>query len=355
MTLEDLGFDDWFRTRIPEAEGFLRPARVIAADRDHLLIRDDTREAPAETTGALQFGADGPEDLPAVGDWVMADFVNEDTFALIHQVLPRKTRLQRKTAGKRVELQLIAANLDFAFLVQSLDENFNLPRLERYLVMANQSGIAPIILLSKSDLEEAEIRESRAEEIRARLGSVPVRLCSPKTGEGIPGIREIIHPGLTGCLLGSSGVGKTTLLNRLLGEDRFAVREVRAGDGKGRHTTTRRQLALLPGGGMLIDTPGMRELGNFAVRDGIERTFPEIRELAAGCRFRDCTHTGEPGCAVAAALKSGALDRGRFDNWLKLTRESARLDMSYAEKRDKDRRLGRFYRSVMKSRKLERS
>lgn len=355
MTDKDLGFDDWFRARRPAGENHLRPARVTAVDRDRRLILDPPNEVSAELTGALQFGSDGPEDLPAVGDWVLADFFNDETFALIHSVFPRKTLLMRKTAGKRIDFQLIAANLDIAFLVQSLDDNFNLPRLERYLVMANQGGIRPVILLSKCDLADPELRGRAVMNIKKRLGPTPIFICSPKTGEGISAVREVIRPGVTGCLLGSSGVGKTTLLNRLLGEERFAVRKVRAGDGKGRHATTRRQLTLLKGGGMLIDTPGMRELGNFAVEEGIGRTFPEIMKLASACRFRDCTHSDEPGCAVQTALREGRLDSARFNSWRKLVKESVRLEMSYAEKRDKDRKLGRFYRSVLKTHKHERS
>jgi ribosome biogenesis GTPase len=348
MTLQDLGFDEWFRERAGQARAGLVPARVSAVDRERYLVLHPPLEIPAEAAGALLFGAESPVDLPAVGDWVMVDIVNQGTFAVAHAVLPRKSLIRRKTAGARIEYQPIAANLDIALLMQALDRDFNLRRLERYLVMVNQAGIAPVILLTKSDRVDPAEAAARVDEARARLGLQDVFACSPKSGRGTEAVQDILRPGVTGCLLGSSGVGKTTLLNRLIGEDRFAVREIREGDGKGRHATTRRQMATLPGGGQIIDTPGMRELGNFAVEDGLEQTFPEIIALAEKCRFRDCTHTGEPGCAVREAVAAGRLDEARLKNWAKLRRESAWLEMSYAEKRDKDRRLGKYYRSVLK-------
>ena len=281
MLLENLGFSDWFREHLPDVvRENHNPARVVAVDKESYVVRSEIGETAADVTGRLMYKTESSLDFPTVGDWVLVQFYDEGTLAIIHQVLPRKTVLRRKVAGKKIEYQLIAANLDIAFIMQSLDANFNLRRLERYLVAVNESAIQPVILLSKSDLLAAGEIEQYVSRVREISSEYPVFPFSNRTGWGLEAIERMIQPGLTYCLLGSSGVGKTTLINRLLGRNTLAISDVREKDGKGRHTTTRRQLIVLANGGLLIDTPGMRELGTIGVETGLEITFQDIQTQA---------------------------------------------------------------------------
>eukprot|EP01022_Parablepharisma_sp_SALTPOND_P020535 TRINITY_DN3762_c0_g2_i1.p1 TRINITY_DN3762_c0_g2~~TRINITY_DN3762_c0_g2_i1.p1 ORF type:complete len:362 (+),score=105.19 TRINITY_DN3762_c0_g2_i1:487-1572(+) len=347
--LEALGFGPWFQERLdPDLARDLQIARVAAVDRDACLVHSGRREVQAQLTGRMQWAADSPLDYPCVGDWAYVQMLDQVSFAVLHAVLPRRTHLQRKTAGKKIDFQLIAANVDVAFVVQALGEDFNLPRLERYLVMANQGGVEPVVLLSKSDLFPPGESAAKAEQMRAVLPGVPVLVFSNQSGQGLSDILGMMNPGQTYCLLGSSGVGKTSLINRILGQEAFATRTVRLKDEKGRHTTSRRYLLPLASGAMLIDTPGMRELGSLAVEEGINETFEDIQDLARACRFRDCTHSQERGCAVMAALREGGLSPERYQSYLKLTRESLHNQMSYYEKRQKDKSFSRMVKSVMK-------
>jgi ribosome biogenesis GTPase len=346
MRLEELGFDAAFYSKtLPEPDGGLAPARVIAVHKEAWVIQGAPGAARAEATGKLLYSAASPLDLPAVGDWVLAQVFPEQEFAVIHEVLPRKTVLTRKTPGKRIELQVIAANIDTAVIVQSLNADFNPRRLERYLAMACESRIRPLVLLSKSDLATEESREARLAAAGALLPGLEVSAFSTVTGHGLAEVAGLLSPGETFCLLGSSGVGKTTLLNRLLGEERLAVREVRHKDDKGRHTTSVRQLLRLPGGALLIDNPGMRELGNFDIAQGLRETFAEITSLASRCRYRDCTHVHETGCAVLAALAEGTLARERYESYMKLSKESDFQARSYAEKRRQDKDFGKMVKA----------
>jgi ribosome biogenesis GTPase len=303
--------------------------------------------------GKLLFSAASPLDYPAVGDWVLVKYYDENTFAVIHEIIQRKSLLKRKTPGKKIEFQLIAANIDAAFIVQSLDHNFNLRRLERYLVMVNESHIRPVVLLSKSDLLTSEEIEGRIDEIHEIMPQLQVLPFSNENGSGLERIKDLLVPGLTCCLLGSSGVGKTTLLNHLIGEDVFRTRTVREKDGKGRHATTARQLITLNGGAMVVDTPGMRELENFSVETGLDDTFEEITALTGKCRFNDCSHNSEQGCAVLAAVTEGALSEKRYQNYMKMIRESLFNDMSYVEKRHKDKQFAKHCKTVMTHRKKQ--
>lgn len=323
-------------------------ARVAAVHKDSYIVTDGENNVPAELIGKIAFNASSPLDYPAVGDWVLVSLYDNDTLAIIHEILPRKSLLKRKTPGKKVDFQLIAANIDVAFIVQSLNENFNLRRLERYLVMVNEAGIQPVVLLSKSDLlDEAEIviRIAEIQGIAPRLEVIPL---SSENGSGLDSINAMMQPGRTYCLLGSSGVGKTTLLNTLIGEEKYTTKTVSGKESKGRHATTYRQLIRLDSGAMIVDTPGMRELGNFSAAKGVEETFAEITALAEQCRFSNCSHVGEKGCAVVAAAEEGSLPADRYENYLKMTRESAFHEMSYIEKRKKDRQFARHCKSVMK-------
>lgn len=326
-------------------------ARVIAVDREHYVIAIGNREIRAEITGKLMFSAESPLDYPAVGDWVQVQMVDQGNRAIIHEFCQRKTVLKRKTAGKKISHQLIAANIDTAFIIQSLDANYNLRRLERYMVMVYDGGIQPVALLSKSDLLASRAIDMRLDEIASIFPELQVVTFSNKTGDGLDSIWALLTPGNTYCLLGSSGVGKTTLLNRLLKATVFETRTVRDKDGKGRHATTRRQLIRLENDAMIIDTPGMRELGSLAVDSGLKSAFHEIDQLSATCRFFDCSHTNEKGCAVLSALEEGILLRERYQNYLKMNKESIFHEMSYQEKKKKDKQFGKMIKAVMKTKK----
>ncbi len=350
--LKNLGFGDWFRNHADIGKTNVHEiARVLAVYKDSCLITKGDGEVIAECSGNMLYLADSPLDLPTTGDWIYADFYDEDSHAIIHGVLPRRTLLKRKAAGKPVDFQLIAANIDVAFIMQSADDNFNLRRLERYLVMVNENGITPFILLSKCDL----VSNEQAEQIKNTIFSIAphtsVLAFSNLSRENIAVIRSSLAPGKTYCLLGSSGVGKTTLLNNIIGSEQFETQAVSKKQSKGRHTTTSRELVQLDNGASLIDTPGMRELGNMSIDAGIDETFSEIVELAEHCQFRDCSHANEKGCAILAAITVGELDEQRYKNYVKMKNESAFHYMSYSEKRKKDKAFGKMVKSVMKSKK----
>jgi ribosome biogenesis GTPase len=352
MKLKALGFDQWFEDK---RAGSRRPdcsvARVTAVHRDSYLVRTENSEVLAELAGNFVYSAESSIDLPSVGDWALVQFHNDDTFAIIHGLLPRKSFLRRKTPGKNIDYQMIAVNIDSALIVQACDFDFNLRRLERYLVMANEGHIEPILLLTKSDLVSPEKLEQRISEVRQANIKCKVLPLSNVTGFGVDQVRQLLEPCKTYCLVGSSGVGKTTLLNHIIGRDLFETNTVRASDGKGKHTTAQRQLIVLDQGAMMIDTPGMRELGNIGVSSGLEESFADIWSLSKTCRFANCTHTQEVGCALLNAIDNGTLQADRYQSYLKLMKESEYNELSYVEKRRKDKKFGQFVKTAMKHHK----
>lgn len=348
--LENLGYSDWFKNQTDAAKASVHTlARVVAVHKDSYMITNGAAEVFAELSGSLLYTVDSITELPTVGDWVYADFYDEDTHAIVHDSLPRKTLLKRKAAGKQVDFQLIAANIDVAFIIQSANENFNLRRLERYLVMANESDIQPLVLLSKCDL----IPNSELDQIKASIATIAPEVMviafSNITEENLDLIKSQLHCGSTYCLLGSSGVGKTTLLNSLIGSTAFETQEVSKKQSKGKHTTTSRELVQLGSGAMIIDTPGMRELGSLSVDSGIDETFSEVIALTQQCRFANCAHTNEKGCAVLQAIDTGELSQDRYKSYVKMKNESAFNDMSYFEKRKKDKDFGKRIKATMKA------
>ena len=305
------------------AAGGCYAGRVISVSREIYRVITAQGEFTAELAGKLRYRAGNRSELPAVGDWVALSIPPAGR-ATIAGLLPRRSKFSRKAAGAVVEEQVIAANIDFVFLLNALNQDYNLRRLERYLVLARESGARPVVLLTKADL--CETADQRMAETAAVAAGAPVHLVSSVTGLGLPGLEQYLKPGLTVTLLGSSGAGKSTLLNRLAGCEMQRVGEIRFGDDRGRHTTTRSEIVCLPGGALVIDTPGLRELQLWGGGAGVSETFEDLEAYAARCRFNDCRHRDEPGCAVQEALQSGALDRGRYESYLKLQREMAYLE-----------------------------
>jgi ribosome biogenesis GTPase len=350
MKLRDLGFNQWFEAHSTEfrQEG-CSFARVSAVDRGSYLIKNESTEVPAELTGKLSYHIESSVDLPCVGDWVTVNYYNNDTAAIIHMVFPRKTFLRRKTAGENVDYQMIAANIDIAYIVQSCHYDFNPRRLERYLVIAADGHVEPIVILTKTDLIPSNELDQKIAGISSVTKAKVIAL-SNITGVGFDEFQQTLSPGKTYCLLGSSGVGKTTLINRLIGQETFHTKTV-SDTGEGTHTTSRRQLIVLSQGAMLIDTPGMREVGIVSAGDGVNIGFEEIVILSANCRYMNCSHKREPGCAVRAAVENGELSEERYSSYIKLKKESEYHEMSYLDKRKKDKAFGRFIKSVKKQMK----
>ncbi len=323
----------------------LELARVAAVDRDRLLLMDAGGLFRAGLSGSFRHQHVQGHEWPCVGDWVCVQHAPGDDLGVIHAVLDRRTSLCRKQAGPSVVPQMIAANVDVVVIVQSCHFDFNIHRLERYLVMVMEGGAEPLILLTKTDRVSPDTLAAQRARVREAGITAPILTLSNVTQEGVDELERQLQPGRTYCFVGSSGVGKSTLINHLIGNARQETGGV-SGTGEGRHTTVRRELIRLRNGALVIDNPGMRELGLWGAGEGLEAGFSDIAALAPRCRYRDCSHTGEPGCAVQAAVDAGDLDPGHLEHFHKLRREAEFHERSRADQRDKERSFGRFLKKV---------
>jgi ribosome biogenesis GTPase len=325
MKLIDLGWNSFFEDHYKRLDnnGTI-PARISQQHKTNYQAFCEHGEIAAEVSGKFRHNAATQADFPTVGDWVAVTYMAEEKKGLIQELIPRKSAFRRKVSGVETAQQVVASNIDTVFIVNGLDGDFNLRRIERYLTMAWESGAMPVILLNKADLRDDS--ESLVTEVEAMAIGVSVHAVSAAMEQGMDKIRQYLSSGATAALLGSSGVGKSSIINRLLGEERLKVNEVREWDSRGRHTTSYRQMLLLPGGGIIIDTPGMRLVKLWGDEETVERAFDDIEELAGSCRFRDCQHQSEPGCAVQAALDDGTLDKKRYESYLKLKKELRYLE-----------------------------
>jgi len=347
IDLIDLGFDDFFIEKGIDKRSY---ARVIREHKERYIVLNESGEYAAEITGNLRYMASSRADFPAVGDWVIVTIIDNKA-ALILKILPRKSILERRAVNVYGEKQIIGANIDFAFIVISLDRDFNLNRVERYLSLVYAGRIKPIVLLSKSDLINKSLVQRKVKQVKERTRIEDVVACSNETGDGLKTIKNIIMPGKTYCFIGSSGVGKSTLINCLQGEEVLKTGSLSESTGKGIHTTTYRELRYLSNGGLLIDSPGMREIGVTEKEEGVKNVFDQIRIYSQACKFNDCTHTGEPGCAVQEAIQRNEIDPAALEHYKKLEREVERFTASVAEKRKKDKKFGKHIKQVVKDRK----
>lgn len=349
MTLEDLGYTSEFEQfRVDNKLTSFDVGRVVSEHRERYVVRTANGEYESEVLGNLRFTARTRADFPAVGDWVVLSVFDEDR-ALIHSILPRKTTIERQAVGKQGEKQIIATNVDCAFIVQAVDRDFNLNRMERYLTLCHAANVRPILILNKIDLiDEETLAELRAQ-VTGRIPQVSILTISGEQGAGLETFEAQMQRGKTYCLLGSSGVGKSTLTNKLCGNPLLKTNAISVSTNKGRHVTSHRELVVLERGGILIDNPGLREVGVADSHQGLDATFDTILRLAAECKFKDCTHTSENGCAVVAAVDSGDLDKSFYNNYLKMGRENAHYESTLAQRRKRDKEFGKMLKNYKKN------
>ncbi len=344
---EDIGYNAFFesnRNKLKLEEFSI--ARVIVEHKGVYKIKNKDGEYSAKVTGKQMFTASSREDYPAVGDWVAITILNKDQ-AIINKVLPRQTVIKRKS-NNTDDVQVIATNIDVAFVVESIDRDYSLNRLERYFAIANDEGIKPTIILNKVDLIPKENLGLKLTEIRKRFSDTDIILTSTITEEGLDELREYVTKRKTYCFLGSSGVGKSSLINKLLEEDIIKTKDIGSRTGRGKHTTTNREMYFLKNGGIVIDNPGMREVGMTNTNIGIDNLFDEIIILSEKCKFSDCTHVHESGCEVLSALESNKLDKNKYNNYINLKKETEFYEMSKIEKKEKNYKFGKFLKKAKK-------
>jgi ribosome biogenesis GTPase len=347
LNIEDLGYDEFFESnRNRLGLGEFSVARVVVEYRGAYKVKNTKGEYLAKITGKQMFDAVSRADYPAVGDWVAITELDEER-ALIHKVLPRRTIIQKKYSDKN-ETQIIAANIDVAFVVESVNRDYNLNRFERYFAIASDGGVKPAIILNKIDLLSKEELDLKMAQLKNRFDDIDIIFTSTITNEGLDELKKYILRGKTYCFLGSSGVGKSSLINKLLGEDIIKTENISIGTGRGKHATTKREMYFLKNGGIVVDNPGMREVGMADTSAGIDSLFDEITALADKCKYADCMHIQEPGCEVLYALKSGKLDKEKYSNYISLKKEVEHYEMTELEKREKDRQFGKFVNKAKK-------
>ena len=350
MTLEDLGYTPKLEEyRIAKKITELSVARVITEHKERYIVKNNVGEFEGELIGNLRFSATDRTDFPAVGDWVAIATYDKNK-ALIHHIFPRTSAIERQAVGKHGQKQLIATNIDVGFIVQAINRDFSLNRLERYLTICHTSKVSPIIILTKIDLLPNDQLKTVLVRISNRIKDIKIIAISNKTTEGIELVQSIIEKGKTYCLLGSSGVGKSSLLNSISGEELMRTGAISTSIDRGKHVTTHRELIVLDGGGILIDNPGMREVGITESSEGIEMTFEEIATLGENCRYSNCSHVQENGCAILAAVENGIIDSEAYSNYLKMQREKQFFESTIQEKRSKDKAFGKMIRENKKMR-----
>lgn len=348
MNLTNFGYNDKLeRLRTELNLQNFEVGRVISEHKERYVVRTEQGELDAEVTGNLRFSAQSREDFPAVGDWVAVTAYDAE-FCIIHRIFPRQSVISRLAAGHSGEIQIIATNIDFAFLVQAIDRDFNINRLERYLTICNASQVEPIVVLTKTDLIAPEQLNGIVKSVEQRIKNIRVIAISNETLEGYETLRATIEPGKTYCMLGSSGVGKSTLLNKLSGKEIMQTGAISESVNRGRHVTSHRELIVLESGGILIDNPGMREVGIADSGSGLETTFDSILRIGRSCRYTDCTHTSEAGCAVLEAVENGKIDQNSYENYLKMEREKAHFETSLADRRKRDKAFGKIMKNYKK-------
>jgi ribosome biogenesis GTPase len=348
MKLQDFGYNDKLeKLRIENNLKDFEIGRIISEHKERYIVKTEKGELEAEITGNLRFSAKSREDFPAVGDWVSLTIYDSD-FSIIHEILPRFSIISRQAVGQFGEIQIIAANIDYALLIQAVDRDFNINRLERYLTICYSSKVNPIIVLTKTDLANEKKIAEIIDSINQRINNIHVVAISNETQDGYEALKKLIKKGKTYCMLGSSGVGKSTLLNNLSGRAIMRTDAISRSTNKGRHVTSHRELIVLDNGGILIDNPGMREIGIADTDYGLETTFDKIISFSRNCKFKDCTHTHETGCSVLEAVEKGDIDKSSYENYLKMEREKAHFESSVAERRKKDKDFGKMVKNYKK-------
>jgi ribosome biogenesis GTPase len=349
--LENLGYDSFFeKYKIEQNLNSFKVGRVSSEHKERYTVKTIEGDYDAEIIGNLRYSSSSREEFPAVGDWVAVSEY-DDGKLLIHKVYSRKTILERSAVGKLGERQIIATNIDFAFIVLSIDRDFSVNRIERYLTICYNSNVEPIIVISKIDLIDKTELTQIVESIEKRIHKAPIVKISNETQYGIDTLKGLVDKGKTYCLLGSSGVGKSTLINSIVGDSYMETGEIGSATNRGKHVTSHRELILLEKGGILIDNPGMREVGITDMTEGLKMSFEEINKLSKNCKFTDCTHIHEKDCAVLSAVDSGDIDSESYENFLKMMREKDHFEATEVEKRRKGKDFAKMVKEVKKLKK----